>query len=73
MSKQINIRLPDEIDERLESLAERTGNSKTYYVKQAISVHLDDLEDIYIAGLRLARPEKTYTLVAVEKQLELGD
>ena len=35
-------------------LAKRTGRTKTYYAREAILQHLEDLEDIYIAEKRLA-------------------
>ncbi|KQV32449.1 CopG family transcriptional regulator [Rhizobium sp. Root1203] len=47
------IRLPAEIEERLDRLAERTGRSKSFYARQAILEHLDDLEDVYLAEKRL--------------------
>ena len=43
------IRLPETIEKRLDRLAKRTGRSKTYYAREAILQHLDDLEDIYLA------------------------
>lgn len=48
------IRLPPEIESRLEKLAAATGRTKTYYAREAIMEHLDDLEDIYLADQRLA-------------------
>ena len=39
------IRLPDKIEKRLARLAKRTGRTKTYYAREAILQHLDDLED----------------------------
>ena len=48
------IRLPEEIEKRLDALAKETGRTKTFYVREAILEHLDDLEDIYIAEKRLA-------------------
>lgn len=48
------IRLPEEIEKRLEALAKRTGRTKTYYARQAILEHLNDLEDLYLAEKRLA-------------------
>lgn len=47
------IRLPPEIEARLEALARRTGRSKSYYARAAILDHLDDLEDLYLAERRL--------------------
>ena len=43
------IRLPEEIEQRLDALAKRTGRTKSYYVRQAILEQLDDLEDFYLA------------------------
>jgi RHH-type rel operon transcriptional repressor/antitoxin RelB len=48
------IRLPERIEKRLDRLAKRTGRTKTYYAREAILQHLDDLEDIYLAEKRLA-------------------
>lgn len=48
------IRLPETIEKRLEKLAKRTGRTKTYYVREAILQHLEELEDIYLAERRLA-------------------
>ena len=45
----IAVRLPEEIEARLTELARRTGRSKTFYVREAIQEHLDDLEDLYLA------------------------
>ncbi|EJC82934.1 putative DNA-binding protein with an HTH domain [Rhizobium leguminosarum bv. trifolii WSM2297] len=47
------LRLPPEIEARLDELAKRTGRSKSFYARQAILEHLDDLEDIYLAEKRL--------------------
>ena len=47
------IRLPPDIEARLEKLAKATGRSKTYYAREAIEEHLADLEDIYLAEKRL--------------------
>jgi RHH-type transcriptional regulator, rel operon repressor / antitoxin RelB len=43
------IRLPAEIETRLDALAKKTGRTKTYYVRQAILEQLDDLEDYFLA------------------------
>src|SRR5207247_4149376 len=49
------IRLPQSIEKRLEELARRTGRTKTYYVREAILEHLEDLEDMYLAKGALER------------------
>ncbi|MBT6456027.1 MAG: TraY domain-containing protein [Gammaproteobacteria bacterium] len=38
------IRLPVEIETRLEQLAKTTGRTKTFYAREAILSHLDELE-----------------------------
>jgi predicted transcriptional regulator len=47
------LRLPPEIEERLDALAKRTGRSKSYYARQAI---LD--EDLWSGGLSFRRWRK---------------
>ncbi len=54
MNKSVSLRLPSEVSQRLQRLADVTGRSKTYYMIEAITDHLDDLEDIYLAEQRLA-------------------
>lgn len=51
----ISIRLPEEIEARLTQLAKRTGRSKTFYVREAILEHLNDLEDLYLAERELVK------------------
>jgi len=48
------IRLSAEIEKRLTALAKATGRTKTFYAREAILEHLDDLEDIYLAEKRLS-------------------
>ena len=52
------IRLPAAIEKRLEKLAKRTGRTKTYYAREAILQHLEDLEDVYLAERVLDRIRK---------------
>ncbi|QPT41149.1 Ribbon-helix-helix protein, copG family [Oligella ureolytica] len=69
------IRLPDEIDNRLKDLAEKTGRTKSFYAREAILKHLDDLEGIYLAERELelikAGKSKTYSAEEVGKELDL--
>lgn len=66
------IRLPESIEKRLEKLARRTGRTKTFYVREAILEHLDDLEDVYLAEQSLERvrsgEERTIPLSQVRKR-----
>ena len=65
----IAIRLPAEIDDRLEALAKRTGRTKTYYAREAILRLMDDMEDTYVAVERLERPGRRLTMEEAEKEL----
>jgi RHH-type rel operon transcriptional repressor/antitoxin RelB len=47
------IRLPPDIEARLAELAKRTGRTKSFYVREAVLNHLDELEDLYFAEARL--------------------
>ena len=49
----VSLRLPDDVSNRLESLVEITGRSKTFYMIEAIREHIDDLEDLYLSEQRL--------------------
>jgi len=49
------IRLPESIEKRLDRLAKRTGRTKTFYAREAILAHLEDLEDLYQAERNLDR------------------
>lgn len=51
----IAVRLPKDLEERLERLAKETGRTKTYYVREAITEHLEELEDVYRAQQVLER------------------
>ena len=59
------IRLPQSIEKCLEKLARRTGRNKTYYVREAILEHLEDLEDMYLAegALERVRSGKAQTIL----------
>jgi RHH-type rel operon transcriptional repressor/antitoxin RelB len=71
------IRLPEKIEKRLNRLAKRTGRTKTYYAREAIVQHLDDLEDIYLAEKRLesvrAGRSRTIPLEQVMRRYGLED
>lgn len=70
MSKGTAIRLPDHVYERLNTLAANTGRSASYYIREAIETHLDDLEDAYLGEKILRRVQNgegpTYSLDQVE-------
>jgi RHH-type transcriptional regulator, rel operon repressor / antitoxin RelB len=65
------IRLPEDIENRLASLAAKTGRTKTFYAKEAILEHLDDIEDKYLAINRLEHPGKRWSLADMEQDSDL--
>ena len=64
------IKLPEEIENRLAELVAKTGRTKTYYVREAILEHLDELEEKYRAIERLEKPGKRWTLDEVDSEQE---
>jgi RHH-type transcriptional regulator, rel operon repressor / antitoxin RelB len=71
------IRLPEDIEARLENLAKATGRTKTFYAREAILEYLEDMEDLYESEKRLldiqAGRSKTFTLDEVKIRLGLAD
>jgi|TARA_B100000745_G_scaffold288844_1_gene226557 RHH-type rel operon transcriptional repressor/antitoxin RelB len=65
------IRLPQEIETRLAELAVKTGRTKTFYAREAILKHLDEMEDKYLAINRLENPGKRWTLDELEQDFDL--
>ena len=77
MGSAVSLRLPEGLKIRLDKLAKRTGRSKTYYMVEAISEKLEDLEDLYLAEARTldlkAGRSRTYTQEEMEKRYGLAD
>ncbi len=65
------IRLDSEIEERLTRLAKLTGRTKTFYAREAILEHLEDLEDGYLALKRTKNPGRIFTAAEVKRALDL--
>ena len=62
------LRLPPEIEKRLEDLARKTGRTKSFYAREAILEHLDDLEDLYLAEQRVREGGPTISLDEVMRK-----
>lgn len=67
------LRLPLDVEQRLEVLAKRSGRTKTHYAREAILLHLEDLEDAFEAETALKEfyesGEKPISLAEVKKRL----
>jgi RHH-type transcriptional regulator, rel operon repressor / antitoxin RelB len=72
-----SVRLAPEIEKRLDFLANQTGRTKAFYLRQIIENGLDDLEDYYLAAEVLERvrkgDEKIYSAESVRKDLGQED
>ena len=56
--KQTAVRIPDEMHDRLQKLAQKTGRTATFYIREAIETHIEDLEDAYLAEKALQKLSK---------------
>ena len=67
------VRLPDDLEKRLQALAKKTRRTKSSFVCEALAEYLQDQEDYYDA-LEISQRvdkglEKTYTLDEASKML----
>lgn len=73
----LTVRLPSDIEERLNALAKATHRPKSFYVREALERALEDIEDIYLAEtayeafLKSGKP--AIPLEDVERRLGLED
>ena len=67
----LSVRVPKELEARLDHMAERTQRSRSYFVKKALERYLEDEED-YVDAVaayeeHIRSGDKTYTLDEVKK------
>lgn len=55
----LTLRLPEDINQRLDTLALKTGRTKTFYAREALEQYLEDMEDVYLAQAALTRQRKS--------------
>ena len=71
------LRLDKTIEKRLDFLADKTGRSKAYYLRQLIENGISDLEDYYLAADVLQRirmgTEKVHSAADARRDLGLDD
>ena len=71
------VRIPEDLDNRLNTLARRTGRSKNSFVREALLHQLDDIEDYYLGMETLERirngEEKLYSSAEAKRELGLDD
>jgi RHH-type rel operon transcriptional repressor/antitoxin RelB len=64
------LRLPPEIEQRLDALAKKTGRTKSYYAREAILRQIEDIEDYYLARRRRRSGGPRVTLESLERGLK---
>lgn len=73
----LTVRLPSDIEDRLNILAKATHRPKSFYVREALERALEDIEDVYLAEAAyetfLKSGEAAVPLEEVERKLGLED
>ena len=67
----LTVRLPKEMEERIERLAKATKRPKSFFVKEALNNYLDDMEDYYEVLKRVN--DKDRELITLEELKEALD
>ena len=65
------VRLDSGVEQRLEALANKTGRTKSFYAREAIMEHLEDMEDYYMAIEVLQKPGRIFSREEVKRELGL--
>jgi RHH-type rel operon transcriptional repressor/antitoxin RelB len=65
----LSVRLSREQESALEQLAEQTGRSKSYYVKQALDEFLENRADYLVALAAIERDDRRLTAAEVRREL----
>lgn len=72
----LSVRLPDDVKARLDALAAATGRPAAFYVREAVTEHLDELEYAYTlraeleANRRGDLPARSLSTIADELGLD---
>ncbi|MBN2400010.1 MAG: ribbon-helix-helix protein, CopG family [Candidatus Aminicenantes bacterium] len=69
----IAVRIPSDVEKKLDQLAARTNRTKSYYVRKAIEEFLEDEADYLLAMERIQKNNPRISLDELEKKLGLAD
>ena len=71
----VTAKVPEELNLRLEKMAEKLDRKKSYLIRRALENYLEDMEDIAAANSRLAnlREEDLIGLEEIGRKHGLGD
>jgi RHH-type transcriptional regulator, rel operon repressor / antitoxin RelB len=68
------LRLPKDLEERLEFMAKRTGRTKSFFAREAILDKIEELEDAFLLERAYAEDDGVrYSLAEVRARLEARD
>lgn len=71
MSTAISIRLPDELAQEIDHIAEETERSRSFHIQKALESYVEDFADLQIALDRL-RDQKDPIITGRELRKSLG-
>jgi RHH-type transcriptional regulator, rel operon repressor / antitoxin RelB len=69
----VAVRLPKELEQRLERLAQKTHRTRSFYIRKALEQFLGEKEDYFLAIARLEEKNPGISLEEAIKQLGLED
>lgn len=72
-STLVAVRLPTELESKLNRLSKETGRPKSYYMKKALEKYLEDKEDYLLAIARLEEKNPRISYNQLRKELDLDD
>ncbi len=61
----LSVRLPKEMENRINRLAESTQRPKSFFIKEALNNYLEDMEDYYEVLKRKKDPKRN--LISIEE------
>ena len=68
----VSVRLDDELESKLNTIAKLTNRSKSFFIKEALREYLEDIEDILEAKERLSDPKREIiSLEELKKELNV--
>jgi RHH-type rel operon transcriptional repressor/antitoxin RelB len=67
----LTLKLPTDLEDRLNQLAQKTKRPKSFYVREALAEYLEEYEDAFLALDRLSKKNARY-LSAKELEKRLG-
>lgn len=61
-----SIRIPDDMEQKLDQLVELTGKKKSTFIIEALRDYIDDLDDYYLSANRMRDYDETESVSLAE-------